>query len=177
MSWLRGLGSLGLLGALGLQAACGEAAPAPEPTAGFIALTRDLEGYRGWQRFEVGVEDLGASHPAGARAVFANRLPAADAGLTEFPVGTIIVKEQPFNIFAMAKRGDGYNAADGGARGWEWFELFRDDQDRVSIIWRGRGPPVGEQYGATGETCNGCHGAHSGNDSVRSPALQLRSPP
>ena len=94
------------------------------------------------------------------------------------PVGTIIVKEatggtMAHELFAMVKRGGGFNS---GAPGWEWFELenLDDGKDGVKIVWRGFGPPVGEEYGGDAEGgCNKCHGACSGNDSVCSSALQL----
>jgi len=65
---------------------------------------------------------------------YIKRPPAS--GSSEFPVGTLIVKEAtggtiPHEIFAMAKRGGGFNR---DAPGWEWFEL--QDQP-VVIVWRG----------------------------------------
>ena len=47
------------------------------------------------------------------------------AGAKAFPVGTIFVKtvesKKKSDIFAMVKRGKGFNAS--GASGWEWFGL------------------------------------------------------
>lgn len=85
-------------------------------------------------------------------------------GSETFPIGTIIVKESGTgdlptrHVFAMVKRGGGYNAD--GMKGWELFELQNIDSDRASILWRGLGPTNGDAYGGdkTGG-CNSCHGA------------------
>ncbi|GMU60019.1 MAG: hypothetical protein AMXMBFR34_17820 [Myxococcaceae bacterium] len=155
---------------LGFAAACGPDVVEP----GAIALERDFADYRAWPSFvlEPVPNDGGLDpvHTADPRVVYINRLP--DAGVPEFPVGTLIVKESPFNVFAMGKRGGEYNAS--GATGWEWFELFRDGASgRVTIEWRGLGPPAGESYGKAGQTCNACHGAFAANDSVISAPLQV----
>jgi hypothetical protein len=140
----------------------------------FIALDRDFAGYQGWEQFSFDGGEVDAAHPAGPRTVFINHRP--DAGAPEFPVGTIIVKQLEFHTLAMVKRGGGYNAT--GAPGWEWFELFTDPAtSKVGVQWRGLGPPAGEQYGRSGQTCNACHGAASGNDSVLSAPLQLQNHP
>lgn len=146
--------------------------PSPDADTAFIALDRDFAGYERWEvvTLDGGAEDAG--HAAGQRRVFLNARPAADAG--EWPVGTVLVKELPSTTFAMVKRGAGYNAK--GARGWEWFELFRDTPTTVGIKWRGLGPPLGEDYSATGQSCNECHGAQVLNDSVLTPDFQLLTP-
>lgn len=146
-------------------------APPEAPPAVFIALSRDFEGYGDWPSVTLDGGTIDVVHMAGLRRVFLNARP--DAGATEWPVGTIIVKELPFTTFAMVKRGDGYNER--GARGWEWFELVPDIPNTVLIKWRGLGPPLGENYSKTGATCNDCHGAHVVNDSVLTPGLQLLS--
>ena len=77
--------------------------------------------------------------------MYLNREPPR--GGTSFPVGTILVKvvhpesdagTLPDQIFAMAKRGGDFN--DGGAAGWEWFELNPASQSPI-FIWRGAQPP------------------------------------
>ena len=141
------------------------------PPAGFIALSRDFEGYADWESVTLDGGNIDDVHTASPRRVFLNAQP--DAGATEWPVGTIIVKELPFTTFAMVKRGAGYNER--GARGWEWFELVPDIPGTVLIKWRGLGPPLGENYSKTGQTCNDCHGAHVVNDSVLTPDLQVLS--
>lgn len=150
-----------------VASACG--APEAPPPAGFIALARDFEGYESWESVTLDGGTIGGGHTAGIRRVFLNARP--DAGATHWPVGTILVKELQFTTFAMVKRGDDYNAK--GARGWEWFELVPDlPNNTVLIKWRGLGPPVGENYSQTGQTCNDCHGAYL-NDSVLTPGLRL----
>jgi hypothetical protein len=72
----------------------------------------------------------------------------------------------------MAKRGAEFNRA---APGWEWFELenLECPDDRVKVIWRGVGPPLGENYGGDPNAgCNTCH-TDCGNDGVCAKALSL----
>lgn len=142
-------------------AGCGPEMPTPTPT-GFIALERDFAGYDAWEVKAFEGEFVDEAHTAGPRRVFLNK--RAPAGSTEWPVGTVFVKELDFTTFAMVKRGNGYNAS--GAVGWEWFELTRDASNTVRIKWRGLGPPLGENYSKSGQTCNACHGAATANDSV-----------
>jgi len=162
---------------LGLAAGCG----APESGEGggetFLAFASSFEGFRGWESFPVpeGMGD-GTVHTLGPRTEYLNRRPAE--GDTEFAVGTILVKETTSEaladrkVFAMVKRGGDYNAA--GARGWEWFELKNLDEERVSIVWRGVGPPAGEMYGGDPNAgCNGCHVGAKENDFVLSDAITL----
>jgi hypothetical protein len=164
------------LGFLFLVAACG-AGPTP---AGNIPFAADFEGYASWQRFELrlpfdglladgGVTDGGTIHDGSKRTVYINQKPAV--GSTVFADGTLIVKEQEFEILAMAKRGGTYNA--GGAVGWEWLELRRAATGALAIKWRGLGPPLGEEYKASAGTCNDCHKANTSSDSVLTPGLQL----
>ena len=103
--------------------------------------------------------------------------PAREA--REFPVGTIIVKQARLaarpegQLFAMVKRGGGYNLR--GAVGWEWFELAEREDKSVAIKWRGISAPSGEEYGGDPHgTCNVCHSEAKANDFVKSPALALR---
>lgn len=168
--------------ALGLLvAACApaESTPSlgPDPASDtFLAVDSSFTGFRTWEPFPLAPGPNGTIHTAGARTEYLNRAPPP--GSTSFPVGTIIVKESddgPFasrQVFARVKRGGGYNAA--GAAGWEWFELVNVDEQRVTRVWRGVGPPVGEKYGGDPDGgCNGCHGAAKSNDFVLSPPLQL----
>jgi hypothetical protein len=65
----------------------------------------------------------------------------------------------------MVKRGANFNG-DGGALGWEWFELQNVDDKRVTITWRGTGPADGDAYGKGTGGCNGCHAASAFSDFV-----------
>lgn len=170
-----------------LAAACGDASDAaraasagsdatdPGPDGTFIAFTPAFEGWRSWEKFPVSDEAAqGPSHLAGPRTEYLNKRPPK--GSTSFPVGTIIVKELEVGdlgdrkVFAMVKRGGTYNAA--SAPGWEWFELHNQpDGSMGSIVWRGFGPPAGEQYGGDKSGCASCHAM--GNDFVQGAALAL----
>ncbi len=144
-----------------------------------IAFLPDFQGFRTWEAFHLA--DDGASdivHLRGPKAEYLNQRPPK--GSTAFPVGTIVVKELETGpvgtrkVFAMVKRGGGYNAA--GAPGWEWFELENADDGSVKrIVWRGLGPPNGEQYGGDPNGCTSCHAQAKDNDYVPSPALRLGS--
>ena len=141
----------------------------------FVAFACNFDGYKGWPSFFLdGGFNGGSVHASGPRTEYINRTPPHGSGT--FPVGTIIVKELQADglIFAMVKRGGGYNES--GASGWEWFELNPDGGagvgHDVNLTWRGVGPPAGETYGGDPTTCNACHRG-AGNDSVPSPALQL----
>jgi hypothetical protein len=151
--------------------------PSPGQDQIFLAVAEDFRGYHERPSFDVsGEAALIGIHDGSVITEYINQLPPS--GATEFPLGTIIVKEatggtMAHELFAMVKRGGGFNS---GAPGWEWFELenLSDGKDGVKIVWRGFGPPVGEEYGGDAEGgCNKCHGACSGNDSVCSSALQL----
>lgn len=166
---------IGSLLALALAVGCAvESAPsAPPPT--FIAFGSSFADYRTWPSFEIAVDAApGNDHLVGSRRVFYNQLPPA--GASTFPVGTIFLKESgdgPLptrHVFAMVKRGGGFNA--GGAKDWEWFELVHDAAGNVILTWRGEGPPNGDAYGAgTTGGCNSCHGGASRTDYVFSPEL------
>ncbi len=168
-------------------AACGDSSgdasatgtDATDPGAGgtFIAFTPAFEGWRSWERFPLGEGSAqGQAHLAGPRTEYLNKRPPK--GSTTFPVGTIIVKELEVGalgdrkVFAMVKRGGTYNAA--SAPGWEWFELHNQpDGTMGAIVWRGFGPPAGEQYGGDKDGCASCH--MGGNDFVHGAALALSS--
>jgi hypothetical protein len=144
----------------------------------FIAFSEDFYGFRNWDSFPVpfGLAQ-GDVHLRGARTEYLNRRPPP--GSTTFPVGTMIVKETDDDssyefrrVFAMVKRGGGYNAD--GALGWEWFELQNNADGSVKqILWRGFGPPMGTTYGGNPTACTSCHAGSESNDYVQSNALQL----
>jgi hypothetical protein len=151
---------------------CEEPAPAR-----FLAFERDFQGFRSWDGgpFEE-LPAQGQTHFAGDQRYFI-RGPKRTS--REFPVGTIIVKQARLDarpegqLFAMVKRGGGFNAQ--GAAGWEWFELVERNDKSVAIKWRGVSAPSGENYGNDPHgTCNVCHARAKANDFVKSPALALR---
>jgi hypothetical protein len=141
-------------------------------TGDFVAQNADFKGYQSWTSFTI--DDgaaAGSTHVAGKRTIYINHLPAA--GATEFPVGTVIVKETAADgkIFARAKRGPDYNTT--GAVGWEWFELATK-MGVTGMSWRGKGPPSGEVYGGDPNAgCNPCHKLAVNNDGVLTPVLTL----
>jgi hypothetical protein len=170
----------------------------------FLAFAPDFAGFHEWDHAAAGAPDGGLTDdggfadppdaevpPDGGQVVHDPAIPKTlfyklpsfagveDAGVHEFPVGTIIVKETNAGelaerkIFAMVKRGGGYNVS--GARNWEWFELENLDAGKVRIRWRGVGPPAGEMYGGDKNGgCNTCHGgAAAANDHVISANLDL----
>jgi hypothetical protein len=153
--------------------ACGGAA-GNDPPETFLAFSSTFAPFRSWTSFHSdGPPDDGSS-PAdvlGPRTQYINAPPPH--GAAEFPVGTVIVEAREsgdHKMFAGVKRGGGFNA--GGAADWEWFEL--QDQP-VTIVWRGVGPPIGDTYG--GDPNGGCNACHTrcgaGNDYVCSPRLAL----
>jgi hypothetical protein len=166
--------------------ACGSGAGSPQgdgvdDTGQFIAFASSFQGYIEWKHAPA-MPEAGAPadvvHAKGPWTVYWNQDPPH--GATEFPIGTIIVKEtdpgvvDPPQIFAMVKRGGNFN--DTGARNWEWFELVRYADETVSITWHGFGPPMGtESYGGDRTVCNNCHSLASAKDFVWSTALRLTS--
>jgi hypothetical protein len=149
---------------------------APPAGSAYLAFAQSFHGYHGWPSYDVTEDaELVGIHDGSVVTEYINRLPPS--GSLEFPIGTLVVKEATggtieHEIFAMAKRGGGFNAT---ATGWEWFELENLDcaDDRVKLIWRGVGPPIGEMYGGDPNGgCNSCH-AECGNDAVCAKALQL----
>ncbi len=162
---------------VGCSGASDDDGPDPDPET-FLAFASDFSGYKSWEHFDItAAEGTPAStHLAGVRTIYINARPPA--GATEFPVGTIIVKELSENpdaekqIFCMVKRGGDYNA--NGATDWEWFELTGDDDSAMTILWRGVGPPAGEKYGGDPNGgCNGCHSGAKDNDFVQADGLAL----
>jgi hypothetical protein len=163
--------------ALALALGCGGGDDPIEP-GGFIALTDDFRDFRAWPRRAVGEGELG-EHPEGPRYVYANQAPPP-AG-EPYPVGTILVHaieqtDDPmtWELFAMAKRGSGYNAA--GAVGWEFFHLEFSTRGVPVIASRGLNPTVLRTYAGVGPItqgsgCNRCHAAPDAalHDSILSP--------
>jgi hypothetical protein len=164
-----------------LALACG--GKSEEPTE-FVAFQSDFADFRSWNRVWVSDEPLGLGHLEGSRYVHFQSLPKDG---DPFPVGSILVKtaevgtETEWDIVAMVKRGDDYNAD--GAKDWEWFELQISDSGTPLILWRGIEPPAGSGYecslgGDTGDTaeaftlgdCNVCHASAWEDDYVRSRA-------
>jgi hypothetical protein len=168
----------------GCQDLAPQSSPAREP---FIALERAFQGFEEWPRVDLSVRPaLSEAHAAGEAREYVNQWPKP--GSKSFPVGTMLVKtvtveakepspngassEKGPDIFAMVKRGGGYNAH--GSTGWEWFELRRRDDDSVALVWRGINPPSGEGYGGDPlGGCNGCHQKATQNDFVHATALEL----
>ena len=152
--------------ALALLLGCGDGGDPPVEPGGFIALTDDFRDFRTWPRVAVGDAAL-AAHPEGPRFAYANR-PPPPAG-ERYPVGTILVHSiEPgedlttWELFAMAKRGGGYNAA--GAVDWEFFHLELSARGVPVIAARGLNPTVLRAYVGVGPTsqgsgCNRCHAA------------------
>ncbi|MBL8954061.1 MAG: hypothetical protein JNK82_25010 [Myxococcaceae bacterium] len=148
--------------------ACGPA-PEPEPES-FVPFASHFARYTSWESFVIpGGAQQEDAHVSGDRTLYLKRRPPR--GATRYPVGTLIVKVTPLQVFAMAKRGGGYNAQ--GAVDWEWLEL-EGTVEQPFIRWRGIGAPDGEGYGPPGESsCNLCHDGAAHNDFVRAAPLQL----
>jgi hypothetical protein len=162
--------------------------PGREP---YIALERDFQDFESWTKVDLSHRPaVGATHAAGEAHEYINQMPPA--GAKTFPVGTILVKTvkaQPkaegkadaagepehdprTHVFAMVKRGAGYNHS--GSPGWEWFELRRREDDSLGIVWRGINPPNSEGYlGDPAGGCNSCHQMAIKNDYVHATALAL----
>lgn len=143
----------------------------------FVARNSDFEGWRNWAIVKKTTDTLLLTNSGGAHL---SRVPNSQrwiyikdnvsrAASSEFPVGTIIVKEyrkisgDTINTFyvAMAKRGKNFNPEFGN---WEWFQL---DPGTLKIRLAGGG--VNAEYrGATlfTNTCNNCHVAAKSKDFV-----------
>jgi hypothetical protein len=176
--------ALALFSAL-VAAGCGASAPSGSGSDGtgataapFVAFGDDFAPFRSWPAVPAVADGVPAGLHAnlGPMTVYRNHAPPAGAG--EYPVGTILVKETheasyaARTVFAMVKRGDDFN--DGGARGWEWFELKNGDDGTPYVLWRGLGPPAGETYGGDAQGgCNGCHAGARSHDYVWTTALAL----
>jgi hypothetical protein len=160
---------------------CGDDAASSSADTGAcdVVFANAFANYRSWTVFhDMDTDDLDGVHPAGGREEYINHPPPH--GSTEFPVGTIIVKEPTDDptgaqIFAMVKRGCNYNAT--GATNWEWFEITPPASDgTVDITWRGAGPPNGTTYGGDPNGgCNTCHSTGRADDFVLSSAFSLKS--
>ena len=183
---------LGIAALAATLAACGSGEPV-ETGPTFLAFAPDFANFHDWPSSRAGAPDAGPGEPVPPDAgVFADggvhdpelpktvfiKLPAGAVVEGEFPVGTLIVKEidggelTTRKIFAMVKRGGGYNKS--GAKNWEWFELENIDASSVRIRWRGVGPPAGEMYGGDKNGgCNTCHADAILNDYVFSATLDL----
>jgi len=174
-----------LIGAGGCAKSAQRTLAAHEP---FIALERDFQGFERWTKVNLADRPaLGSAHAAGDAHEYINQLPPA--GSRTFPVGTILVKtmkserrtadagadatsEGGTDVFAMVKRGAGYNSK--GSPGWEWFELRPRADKSLGIVWRGVNPPDGEGYGReVSGGCNSCHQEAVKNDYVKATALTL----
>jgi len=173
---------------LSLQPGCSSGDdPVQDGGATFIPSPADLCAYPSWTKYvepDGGGDsvlapgasaDSGVIHAGNGRTEYINQVPPH--GSTEFPVGTMIVKTiegQP-QVFAMAKRGGGYNSngPGGAAINWEWFEL---DPAACSsgFVWSGAFPPANQSYGGTPNACNDCHGGFQSNDYVASPRIVLK---
>lgn len=168
------------------SAGCAEHQPRALPTREpFIALERDFQDYERWHKVDLSNRPaVSETHASGEAHEWVSHLPTP--GSKVFPVGTIFVKtvksthapdptkkqRAEDDIFAMVKRGGGYNQR--GAPGWEWFELRRREDDSLGIVWRGVNPPNGEGYsGDPLGGCNGCHQMAIKNDYVHATALTL----
>jgi len=171
-------------------AGCSSASSTASSAGGevFIPQASDFDNYRSWTTFtedaappDSVTTDAGASvHTGGQRIEYLNQKPPH--GATEFPVGTIIVKEIPAQqqVFAMVKRGGDYNPYDAGTgapaySSWEWFELT-GTAAAPQVLWDGL-PPQNQAYsGSDPYVCNQCHFAMAPhNDFVASPAIRLES--
>lgn len=177
--------AMGLTGVL-CSAGCSSSEGTPDAgeSTVFVAQLSDFSGFCHWKSAPA-VADIDASDgihaDAGPLTVYWNHSPPH--GATQFPVGTIILKESnqanpaDRTAFAMVKRqarGTGYNSS--GADGWEWWSVFDKGDCTVSEGWRGPAPQANpnDQYLSTpAGDCNGCHGRIKGNDYVWDSALQL----
>lgn len=167
----------------GCEAASAASASLPRAVSGpksYVALSADFASYRDWTPFDRGRDRVPPTHDADS-VIYVDRTLAP--GAREYPIGTRIVRVErhgeeatTWELHAMVKRGGDYN--DGGARGWEFFELSHIDDGPPLIVWRGHGPPDGDGYRPPDGSddvlsCNHCHGAFPDNDSVLSPVLAL----
>jgi hypothetical protein len=145
-----------------------------------VATAASFQGFRGWPSVAAtapnGMTD--GIDPSQPRTAYINRRPPH--GSSTFPTGTLIVKEfdgppalADRRVFAMVKRGGGYN--ENGATEWEWFELKNVDDANVQVVWRGVSPPAGDAYSPGSMTCNDCHRGANANDFVWSTTLTLSS--
>jgi hypothetical protein len=177
---LRIIRSLVPLLACGLAAvtACGSGNASSAGTCTKVQVyNSSFANYESWTEFAfTGAAIPGSPHTSGPRRIYLNQKPPH--GATEFPVGTIIVKEigappaSADSVFAMVKVGCDYNSD--GAVNWMWFEL-QFPTDAASILWSGSEPPPGQTYSGNPTACNDCHRDAQHNDYVESSELLLSS--
>jgi hypothetical protein len=148
----------------------------------FIAAASDFNGFHSWYSVYITTDIApGDSHINGPRHVFINHLPPK--GSTQFPIGTIIVKETDppgpvtgRTVFASVKRGGDYDPT--GDVNWEWFSLQNKPDGTETVLWRGPGPASGGAYGnAALGGCNACHGVAKKTDYVLTEQLELMITP
>jgi hypothetical protein len=129
----------------------------------FIAFDPDFADYRSWRAHDLGVlAPLG--HPPGRQTLYVSR-PLAP-GAARYEDRAIIVREiqsdpdrTKWDLFAMARRGGGYNAS--GSLDWEFFILSLDSQGVPHVVARGISPAESgptPYHPGEGVTCNTCHG-------------------
>jgi hypothetical protein len=165
------------------------AACAPDVNVGtdasgeFDPVPSDFMNYSSWTEYDLGGGDAGTTSDACAhladvpRVAFINKAPPH--GSTEFPVGTMIVKQirvtqdpSTWQVFGMAKRDDGqYGTPSNGCLGWEWYGLNAPGGS-TAFQWSGLGPSGADPYASCGP-CASCHTAAQANDCVNSPELSL----
>ena len=173
-----------------LAASCDDGASEPPPESGpvFLANATSFAGFTAWRSWPI-ESPTPTPETSDIRArIYANQLPPADLDPRRFPVGTIFIKtfesDLPMStwiVHAMVKRGGFYNV-EGGAVGWEYFELRLTDAGAPIILWRGTGPESGSGYTVVDDagvetelTCNQCHAPAWHNDTIlnRIPELDL----
>jgi hypothetical protein len=150
----------------------------------FIALQSSFAGFRQWQSYYLGDNEL-AGHPPGKRYGYIKQKTTD----SKYPVGAVILKtvesgtsEADWELFGMAKRGGSFNA--GGAVGWEFFTMRIGSTGEPVIYSRGANPSDADADGGltgtgysdpagSGTTCNRCHGVSGTDrtDHVLSPLL------
>jgi len=114
----------------------------PHPSE-VVADAASFDGYASWNRLDETAADhpfLNPAHRSGEefalRRVYRRQLLASPLEGGEYPVGTLLVKEVEVDgavveVTAMAKRGGGFDPANGD---WEWFML---DPADGSVVTRG----------------------------------------
>jgi hypothetical protein len=157
--------------------------------APFVAFARDFQAFRTWERIDLpSARNQGLTHVAGKRREYVNQRPLP--GATEFPVGTILVKELVGGAIQVGTLGGltlppamgsdeqarppptrsghglfamvkrGGDFNRAGARGWEWFELGEREGDG-SVGIVWRGLNAPDGEGyGSGDPLGGCNGCH-----------------
>jgi hypothetical protein len=155
-----------------------------EDAGTWAPVPSDCENYESWTSFDLGGDDAGAGGADACahlldvpRTAYINKTPPH--GSTEFPVGTMIIKEikttpdpSTWQVFAMAKRGGGFDPGS-GCVGWEWYGLDAPDGGGgCHFQWSGTQPTANEAYASCGP-CASCHSSAQSNDCVIAPELSL----